>query len=604
MKPGQTIPQSLSGEYSGASAGGEYPRDSSFDDVQRRLEKSTLCDGAWCSHGPAIRLGLVLVAGLVLVTIFFWQILVTMPHVIFVDGDTGSYLNKEPQRTVALYYFIKSVLLLRKDFYAVAIAQGVLLGLFAALLAYAVARVTRSAVLGFAPLLVCLFNVALLERSRVLSTDGLFPIACIGLMAFALLLYEKVSPWRIGCFLLVGFFACFIRSIAEPLLWSLLLVLILRLWPEHRRVAGVLVAGAFAIHALITGINYLNYRIWVPQAQAGMVLIIGAAFIADEQAPPGSGDAYPRGFVAATAPMRAEYKKAMGWAEKYKVVDTYIGMQIWKLGWDTLVRGGRYDFDRSRYDKFKHYGGNVATIIMANDVFEQAALTIMRHNPGEYANLVLINLIAGTHMFTSYDDHPLEWRYKPAQSDQVTRLKAYGGVGDPELVSRVIGDPELASLMVKAAEDWQNVSLEPKADIAKPLRAFFGLGGILTTEITRSPLRNAATEGGTLNWLFVIESAVVIVLASGRLLCRRPIDNRLGVLLLFILPTWGYLFALCLLIPPAGVYMNATSSFVYIALLIGVWTVFATAAKMFWFTAVRKPWINAPVARGSIAQAE
>ncbi len=85
-----------------------------------------------------------------------------------------------------------------------------------------------------------------------------------------------------------------------------------------------------------------------------------------------------------------------------------------------------------------------------------------------------------------------------------------------------------------------------------------------------------------MNWLFIIESVVVIFLAAWRLLWRRAMEHYLGVLLLLIVPTWGYLFMLCLLIPPVGLYMNATSSFVYLALLIGGWVMVASTAKQLW----------------------
>src|SRR5262249_33934997 len=137
-------------------------------------------------------------------------------------------------------------------------------------------------------------------------------------------------------------------------------------------------------------------------------------------------------------------------------------------------------------------------------------------------------------------------------------------------------------VMAKAADDWQNVSLDPKADIAKPLRAFFRLGGVLSNEITRSPLSRAETEGSTLDWLFVIESIAVVFLAFGCLLRRRPIEHRFGFLLLLIVPTWGYLFVLCLLVSPYGTYMDATSSFVYLALLIGGWVMTTATAKQLW----------------------
>src|SRR5262249_37504175 len=141
----------------------------------------------------------------------------------------------------------------------------------------------------------------------------------------------------------------FIRSVGEVLLLSFVLVLAVRLWPQRRRILWALIAGCASIHVVITAISHINYGIWVPQAQAGRVLIFGAAFIAAEDAPPGSGSEYPYDFVATTAPMRAEYKRAGSWQEKYEIIDRYIGMPLWTVANDALINNGNYAYDRERY---------------------------------------------------------------------------------------------------------------------------------------------------------------------------------------------------------------------------------------------------------------
>src|SRR5262249_9528669 len=141
--------------------------------------------GGWSSRVPTFWFVFASITGLALILVYLWQIFITMPPLVWFYGDTESYLSKQPQRGVAVYYFIKSALSIWNDFYAVVIAQGLLLALVAGLLAYAIWRTTRSALLMLIPLLVCLFKASLIEPTRGLSTDALFPIPCIGLLAGA-----------------------------------------------------------------------------------------------------------------------------------------------------------------------------------------------------------------------------------------------------------------------------------------------------------------------------------------------------------------------------------------------------------------------------------
>jgi hypothetical protein len=210
--------------------------------------------------------------------------------------------------------------------------------------------------------------------------------------------------------------------------------------------------------------------------------------------------------------------------------------------------------------------------------------------------MTLANLIAGAHMLTSYADFPLQSVYGKEWTDHIIEIATEN--------RSMATHPEMVPLIDKSINDWRNTPFELRNDIARPLRAFFGLGELLSNDLTRSPLRTPDTHGGTLNWLFIIESVLVLLLTVRCFLRQQPIDDRLGVLLLLIVPTWAYVFVLCTIVRPYGVYMEATSSFVYIALLMGGWTVVTTAAKKLPLAGVGKPSLDGSIVRGSIAQAE
>jgi hypothetical protein len=76
------------------------------------------------------------VSAAALVGLFFWQVFITVPHLPDFSADTVSFMQKEPQRGPAIYYFWQLVLSLWYDFYAIAVAQAILLAAVACLLAY------------------------------------------------------------------------------------------------------------------------------------------------------------------------------------------------------------------------------------------------------------------------------------------------------------------------------------------------------------------------------------------------------------------------------------------------------------------------------------
>jgi hypothetical protein len=117
--------------------------------------------------------------------------------------------------------------------------------------------------------------------------------------------------------------------------------------------------------------------------------------------------------------------------------------------------------------------------------------------------------------------------------------------------------------MRRYADDWQNTPRALKMDFAKPVRHLFDL-----------------VKVRLVNWLFVGESAIVLILVLVQILRRRRISDLLAVLVLVILPVWSYLFALCLVIIPIPRYADATSAFVYIALLTGVWGLVRTCIDL------------------------
>ncbi len=498
-------------------------------------------------------------AAVVLVLLFFWQIFVTMPHLAIFSADTPSFMQKEPQRGPAIYYFSQLVFSVWHDFYAVAVVQAFLLAAVACLLAYAIRRTTGSRLLALATMVVCLFKVSLVVLTQELASDSLFSTACLGLLASALLLLEKTSPARIGLFLLFGFAASFVRSVGVAILWPLVFGLALRLWPAQRRALATVVVGSVGIYGLTAAISFLNYGFWAPQAQTGLALICGATFVAREDV---ADSSYPHDFAVATAAARNEYKNASSFAEKYQIIDRYYCSPTWRIASATLI-------DDRLYWKHKCFGRQ----IMKNEIFKQAALAAIMRNPFDYAKMSLVKLVAGINMLSSYTNYALENPYIDEEAsshieqgeEDLARYKRppSSDCDRPDLLQALIG---------RYVDDWRNTPRLPKKDIARPLRDLFDL-----------------VKGNVVNWLFVAESAIVFaIVAVVMLRGRRPGDLSM-VILLLLLPTWSYLVSLCLVINPILRYMDSTSPFVYIALLTGGWGALLVLARWLRRTARRQP---------------
>jgi hypothetical protein len=514
-------------------------------------------------HGYLVPIGraAVCAAAVGVVALFFWQIFVTMPHLSILSADTLAFMQKEPQRGVAIYYFSQLVLLVWNDLYAIAAVQGFLLGAVAVLLAYSVRRATGSALLALAALMVCLFKVSLVALAQELASDSLFSTACLALLGAALLLSERTSAARIALFLLFGFVTSAVRSVGAAILWPMVLALALQLWPTQRRALAAIVAGCIGVYGLNATIGFINYGFWAPQAQGGLALICGATFIARENVP--TDIPYPRKFAAATAQPRHEYEKASAWEDKYKIIDRYYCSPSWQIAEATLIDRGS---DFYHLNCFRRQ-------IVRNDRFKEAAFIVMLHNPLGYLKMAVVKFIAGAQMFSSYSNYPLQAVYKQQQADyRIVQVEDYitqysqPGHNDcdrPDL---------LLTLMMRYADDWRTTSLDLKSDLAKPLRDMFDL-----------------VKGATINWLFVGESAIALSLATVAILRRKRMGDIVVVLLLLLMPVWGYLLALCLAINPILRYMDATSPFVYIALLVGIWSLFARSVNQIRKTAVVPP---------------
>lgn len=488
-----------------------------------------------------------------LVLVFFWQIFLTMPHLSIYSADTPSFMQKEPQRGPAIYYFSQVVFSLWNDFYAIAVVQGVLLAAVACFLAYAIRRATGSALLALAAMVVCLFKVSLVVLTRELASDSLFSTACLGLLAAALLLFEKPTAARITLFLLFGFAASFVRSVGAAILWPLVFGLALRFWSARRRALAALAAGSVGISALTATIGFVNYGFWAPQAQTGLALICGATFVAREDVAPDGY--YPHDFAVATEGARNEYKNASSLAEKYLIIDDYYCSKTWRIADATLI-------DNKEYWKHDCFG----RVIMKNEIFERAALAAIKQNPVAYAEMMWVKLVAGVNIISSYNNFPLERPYTDEEEVSFNialvdeEIEAYSR---PKPEQNDCNRPDLMlSLMVRYADDWRNTPRVMKRDIARPLRNLFDL-----------------VQLNTVNWLFVAESTIVFGLVAAAMLRGRRPDDISAVILLFLLPTWAYLAALCLVINPIRRYMDTTSPFVYIALLAGVWGAALVAAK-------------------------
>lgn len=180
---------------------------------------------------------------------------------------------------------------------------------------------------------------------------------------------------------------------------------------------------------------------------------------------------------------------------------------------------------------------------------------MMQHNPLGYSKIVVVKLVAGVQMLSSYNNYPLQAAYTRQEADE--RIAQINGFIE-EYSQPNHNDCDRPDLlltpMIRYADDWGTTPLELKSDIARPLRDLFDL-----------------VNGATVNCLFIGESVAVLILVAIAMLRGKQIGNSLEILFLLVVSVWSYLVALCLMVLPMRRYTDATSPFVYIALIVGSW---------------------------------
>lgn len=478
-----------------------------------------------------------------LLAVYLWQIFYTMPQLAVLSSDSAAYLHLSPFRTVGIYYFSRAVFALWSDLYAIAVAQGALLGAASLLLFHALHRTTGSSLLALSALTVCLFKTGLIIDTQSVGSDSLFEAACLALLASSILLWKRPSPTHIGLFVFFGFAASIIRPIGPAIMWSLVFVLALRLWRHSRRTLGIIAAGCIGAHVANAAIQFIHYGVF-GAATLGYVLFGGAEFIADENASPEVP--YAREFAASTAAYRNEYEAAASWQQKYAVMERYGNEIIWHMAFPKLL---------ARFGKGQNLGDAIITI---NRVLEDISFAAIRHNPVGYARMTLVKVVAGTSMFFGYGDFDLQREFTSAVADR--RVDFARDFPDPLYWPR-IGDDE-KTRRATYIRGWQSTPLDLKHDVARPLREVVGL--LSTDPIDR---------------LFIVETAVVAVVVIGMAIRRRHVADRVVFLLLFVAPPWGNLLAVSMTNIPELRYMEAMSPFASVALLAGIWIAATSAAE-------------------------
>lgn len=472
-----------------------------------------------------------------LFALYLWQIFYTMPHLAVLSGDSGSYLQLFPHRTVGFYYFSRAIFAWWNDYYAVAAAQGVLLGAASLFLFYALNRTTGWSLLALGTLLLCLFRGSSIADTQSVASDPLFATACLALLAAAILLWQRPSPTHIGLFVLFGFAASIIRPVGPAVVWPLVLVLALRLWREWRRALAILVAGCVGSQVMNAAIHYVHFGILAP-AHLGFVLIGGTAFITDENAP--ADIPYAREFAQSTAAQRAEYEAAATWGQKFEVMDRQYNPVTWGIAPALFARSGEF------------HGWDWIT---ANRRLQDISFAAIRYNPLGYGRMTLIKLVAGISMFFGNDHAELQSGFTHGVATQ--RIDLGQAYLDQLLLeprwTRSDYDDEKARLAAYI-RDWQASPLDLRHDIARPPRDLIGLLAI-----------DAVCR------LFVFETGVLMVVAIGMAWRNRHVGDCLTFLLLFVVPPWIYLLAVSLTHIPLPRYMDATSLFVILALPAGAW---------------------------------
>jgi hypothetical protein len=477
----------------------------------------------------------VTIAAAALFAVYLWQIFYTMPHVAVLSADSGSYLHLVPHRTVGVYYLSRVLFALWNNYYALVIAQGILLGAASLLLFRALHRVTGSALLALSALMISLFKVSWIVDTQSAASDSLFATACLALLAAAILLWQRPSPARIGLFLLCAFSACIIRPVGPAIMWPLVLVLAVRFWRQWRRALAALVVGGIAIHVTNAAIQFAHFGVPAP-AHLGYVLIGGAAFIADENA--SANIPYAHEFAAATAVQRNEYETAASWPQKFAVMDREYNPVTWDIAVPRLLE--RLDGDLHSWD----------VIIAVNQVLQDISVAAIRHDPMGYAQMTLVKLVGGAAMFSGSANFDLRTDFTRRLADRRIAFAQDYLDDTPELRFTRVGDEDEKTRLARYIRDWRAVALDLRHDLGRPLRDSVGL------------LSNRAISG-----LFVLQTAVLVVFVGIIVLRRRRIPDYATFLLLLVVAPWSYLLAVSLTHLPVPRYLDATSLFVHIALL-------------------------------------
>jgi hypothetical protein len=498
-------------------------------------------------------------AAATLFAIYLWQIFYTMPHVSFLDPDSATYLHLSPFRTVGIYYFSQAVFALWNDFYAIAAAQGALLGSASLFLFYALFRTTGSAALALPALAICLFKTDWIVDTQWVNSDSLFASACLALLAVAILVWERPSPVRVGLFLFFGCAASIIRPIGPAIVWPLIFVLALRLWWDSRRALGMIVAGCIGIHVVNAAIEFAHFGIFSP-AQLGYVLIGGTGFVADENA--STDIPYAREFAASTASYRSEYRDAVSWSQKFEVMDRYYNPITWQIAFPRL---------------FAMVGqGPKATwndVIEINRIMKEISFAAIRHNPAGYGEIALVKLVAGTSMFFGHSSSDLQSAFTQGVADRRIGLaRSYLDKLPPEPRWTRFGYDDEKTRLAEYIGNWEATSLDLKHDVARPLRDLVGL-----------------LAGDTITRLFVFVTAVLVLITFGIACRRKRVSDCAVFLLLFVVPPWPNLLAVSLTHLPLPRYIEVTGPFASIALLAAAWVLARSVAERLPLMRARSP---------------
>ncbi|MBV8752171.1 MAG: hypothetical protein JO328_04845 [Hyphomicrobiales bacterium] len=499
----------------------------------------------------AVKHVVVKAAAATLFAIYLWLIFYTMPHVSFLDPDSATYLHLSPIRTVGIYYFSQVVFALWNDFYAIAAAQGALLGSASLFLFYALFRTTGSAALALSALAICLFKTDWITDTQWVNSDSLFASACLALLAAAILIWQRPSPVRIGLFVFFGFAASILRPIGSAIVWPLVFVLALRLWWDSRRALGTIVAGCLGIHLVSAAIEFAHFGIFSP-AQLGFAMIGGAGFIADENA--STEIPYAREFAASTAKFRSEYRDSTSWSQKFEVMDRYYNSITWQIAFPRLFamvgQGPKPTWN---------------DIIEINRIMEAISSAAIRYNPAGYGDITLVKLVGGASMIFRDSPSDLQSAFTQGIADRsIAFARSYPDKLPPEPGWTHFGNDDEITRLAGYISNWEAASLDLKHDVARPLRDLVGL-----------------LAGDTITRLFVFVTAVLVLITIGTACWRKRVGDCTVFLLLFVAPPWANLLAVSLTHLPLPRYIEITGPFASIALLAAAWVLAKSVADRF-----------------------